>query len=232
MINVANQERITMKLKFKTKRLLLEVLTDEQIQSLIDRETDPHMQAAYAEMLSGSRAHPAERHWYAPWGIYQKDGAFAGDLCFKGPPSQGEVEIGYGIHEAFQGKGYATEAAGALTDWAFSQPDVYYVTAETEPDNQKSKRVLEKLGFKQYGEGAEGPRFEKEKAASNWLVIYLALGLGVGASFGASLGNIGLGTSIGLCLGVALGAALDAQEKKARDARRAARDAEKAANKP
>lgn len=221
-----------MKLKFKTKRLLLEVLTDEQIQSLIDRETDPHMQAAYAEMLSGSRAHPAERQWYAPWGIYQKDGAFAGDLCFKGPPSQGEVEIGYGIREAFQGKGYATEAAGALTDWAFSQPDVYYVTAETEPDNQKSKRVLEKLGFKQHGEGAEGPRFEKEKAASNWLVIYLALGLGVGASFGASLGNIGLSTSIGLCLGVALGATLDAQEKKARDARRAARDAENTANKP
>jgi len=220
-----------MKLKFKTKRLLLEVLTDEQIQGLIDGETDPHMQAAYGEMLSGSRAHPAERQWYAPWGAYQKDGTFVGDLCFKGPPSHGEVEIGYGIRDAYQGKGFATEAAGALTDWAFSQPDVYYVTAETEPNNRKSKRVLEKLGFTQRGEGAEGPRFEKEKPASNWMVIYLALGLGVGASFGVSLGDVGLSISLGLCIGLALGAALDAQEKKAREARRAERDASHAENK-
>lgn len=212
-------------MKLKTKRLLLEPMTDEQMQALIDTEMDAHMKAAYAEMLAGCREKPAARQWYAAWRINRKDGTMVGDLCFKGAPVHGEVEIGYGILEVFRGQGYATEAVSAAVDWAFAQPDVFYVAAETEPDNNKSQRVLEKAGFVQSGEGAEGPRFEKEKPETHWMMIYLALGMGVGAAFSASTGGVGLGISIGMCIGLALGAALDAQEKKEREKRHAERNA-------
>lgn len=139
-----------------------------------------------------------------------------GDLCFKGSPQDGEVEIGYGILESRQGRGYATEAVEAAIGWAFTQTGCYYVTAETERDNRRSQRVLEKLGFQACGEGKEGPRFEKEKPLTQWMLIYMALGMGVGAAFGASTGTVGLTLSIGMCVGLALGVALDGQEKAQR----------------
>ena len=44
------------------------------------------------------------------------------------------------------------------------QPGVKGVEAETDPENEKSKRVLFKCGFLPTGEvGKEGPRFALEK---------------------------------------------------------------------
>ena len=71
---------------------------------------------------------------------------------FKGPPRQdGRVEIGYSVLPANQNRGYATEAAGALIDWAFSHPEATRILAETEVENRSSIRVLEKLNFMNLG---------------------------------------------------------------------------------
>ena len=117
----------------------------------------------------------------------------------------------------------------AAIGWAFVQAGVFFVTAETEPDNAASQRVLQKAGFVPDGEGAEGPRFCREKPATGWMGIYLALGVGVGASLGMSSGNMALGAPIGMCIGVALGVSLDAAEKKEREKQRKAYEAAKAA---
>ena len=50
---------------------------------------------------------------------------------FKGPPQDGMVEIGYSVLPRFQGHGYATEMVRALIDWAFVQPGVARIVAET-----------------------------------------------------------------------------------------------------
>ena len=70
------------------------------------------------------------------------------------------MEVGYGITEENQGKGYATEAVEAVLDWALNQSGIRQVEAETEWENRKSQRVLEKCGFSPLGIiGDEGPRF-------------------------------------------------------------------------
>ena len=209
----------------KTKRLTLLPMTDEEMQILMDAQQDAELRQAYSEMLAGSIAHPGDRKWHAAWQIRLKDGSPVGDLCFKGKPIQGEVEIGYGILPACEGCGYATEAVEAAVNWAFTQPDTVLVSAQTEPSNAASQRVLAKAGFVPDGEGREGPRFVREKPASNWMVIYLALGLGVGTSLSAASGNMALGSALGLCIGLAIGLALDTQEKKQRDTLRKAREA-------
>jgi [ribosomal protein S5]-alanine N-acetyltransferase len=66
---------------------------------------------------------------------------------FKGPPEDGTVELGYSALPEFQGQGYATEMVRALVDWAFSQPDVRQIVAETTEDNLPSMRLLRRLGF-------------------------------------------------------------------------------------
>jgi RimJ/RimL family protein N-acetyltransferase len=55
--------------------------------------------------------------------------------------------MGYCLDEAAWGKGFATEAAGALLKWAFDTLDLNRVQAETDTRNTASSRVLEKLGF-------------------------------------------------------------------------------------
>ena len=66
---------------------------------------------------------------------------------FKGPPQDGTVEIGYSVLPRFQGQGYATEMVRGLVDWAFRQPGVARIAAETTADNLPSMRLLRRLGF-------------------------------------------------------------------------------------
>ena len=207
---------------FKTKRLRIAPMEEAALQALIDRETDGHLRAAYAQMRDGAREHPQERLWYTAWQLSLRNGEPVGDICFKGTPRQGEVELGYGILPAHQGQGYATEAVQSLTDWAFAQDGVFAVTAETEPGNAASQRVLSKAGYLPDGEGQEGPRFRKEKPPAHWMAAYLCLGMGVGAGFGAANGDLAISMVIGMGIGMALGASLDAQENSRRARAKAA----------
>lgn len=59
----------------------------------------------------------------------------------------GEPELGYWIAADHQGHGYATEAARAVLDRAFTQLGVAEVSANAAVDNVASQRVLTKLGF-------------------------------------------------------------------------------------
>jgi ribosomal-protein-alanine N-acetyltransferase len=67
---------------------------------------------------------------------------------FKGEPGpDGVVEIAYGIDDAFQRRGYATDVAAALVAFAFADPRVRLICAHTRPGASASVRVLEKCGF-------------------------------------------------------------------------------------
>lgn len=71
------------------------------------------------------------------------------DAKFKGEPDEtGTIEIGYGTYPAFQGQGYMTEMVRGLLGWAFAQPGVLRVMADTDADNLASQRVLQKVGFR------------------------------------------------------------------------------------
>lgn len=144
----------------ETERLAIHTMSEDEMRSLIEKQTDKELIKAYSEMLQESLDHPDAWDWYAAWAIEQKDGTQIGDLCFKGLNDDGSVEIGYGITEENQGKGYATEAVEAVLDWALNQSGIRQVEAETEWENRKSQRVLEKCGFSPLGIiGDEGPRF-------------------------------------------------------------------------
>ena len=150
----------------ETARLVIHTATREEMLKIIDSQTDDVLQKAYKEMLQGCLDHPEQWVWYAIWIIECKDGSHVGDLSFKGFNDDGSVEIGYGIDEAHQGQGYATEAVNAAVMWALQQPGITCVEAETEPNNKASQRVLEKCGFVPLGiDGEEGPRFVRSEIA-------------------------------------------------------------------
>ena len=85
--------------------------------------------------------------------VHRETDAVVGSCGFVAPPSgDGVVEIAYGVAPEHQGKGYATEAAQALTDYAFASGDVRTVMAHTLPEPNASTRVLTKCGFRRIGE--------------------------------------------------------------------------------
>jgi ADP-ribosyl-[dinitrogen reductase] hydrolase len=122
---------------------------------------------AWVETLSPADRAEVSPHWLEqvraatpgdPWRLSfivrrRADGKTVGGCAFKGPPNAaGIVEVAYGMEPPYRGHGYATEAAAALTAFAFASGLVRVVCAHTKPDNGASIRVLQKCGFKPIGE--------------------------------------------------------------------------------
>jgi [ribosomal protein S5]-alanine N-acetyltransferase len=85
--------------------------------------------------------------------VHRQSGSVIGSVGFKGPPNEDAVvEIGYGIVPAFQGRGYATEAAEAVVAFAFDSGQVRLVRAHTLPTPNASTWLLAKCGFERTGE--------------------------------------------------------------------------------
>ena len=79
---------------------------------------------------AGLLFHPDTNHW---WG-------------------EGSVELGYWIAEEYWGRGYAVEASKILIERAFDDLGVEKIYASCRCENNQSKRVLEKLGFRYYAQ--------------------------------------------------------------------------------
>ena len=62
-----------------------------------------------------------------------------------------EPDIGFALLEQHWGRGYAEEAARAVLKHAFSQLRLIRLLGITTPSNQRSGRLLEKLGFQLQG---------------------------------------------------------------------------------
>jgi len=60
-------------------------------------------------------------------------------------------ELGYWVRKSEMGKGYATECAGALAQYAFEVMGGRNVSIEHPDGNEGSRRVIEKLGFVKEG---------------------------------------------------------------------------------
>ncbi|KAA6314337.1 hypothetical protein EZS27_035033 [termite gut metagenome] len=156
--------RININVKIETARLQIIPLTIEQFQLLLkgmeqmeqalelkpsgeclDANTQDAMEGLYKETLK----HPDNYRWYTNWQIILKsENKAIGSACFmKEPDENHQVEIGYGMNKEYRNQGYMTEAVKAMCEWAFNQPDVESVIAETDADNFPSHKVLEKCGM-------------------------------------------------------------------------------------
>ena len=58
-----------------------------------------------------------------------------------------EPELLYALRPDLWGRGLATEAARACIEWLFETHPVSRVLAGADPANERSQRVLERLGF-------------------------------------------------------------------------------------
>ena len=67
------------------------------------------------------------------------------------PEPQSKGEVGWSLHPAYWGHGYATEAAQALLEFGFAQWNLHRVTSACDTRNAASFRLLERLGMRREG---------------------------------------------------------------------------------
>ncbi|KAJ5752540.1 hypothetical protein N7520_009457 [Penicillium odoratum] len=123
------------------------------------------------EKLTGiDLAHLEEIHWVGYAGIRDATTTSllrvreAGDPAF--PPWQEMVEVRYGVSPECWGTGIAKEAMEAVIRWAVDERGVRRFIAETERENQRSGRVLQKLGF-----NLSGTNYFKEPLEIEWELV-------------------------------------------------------------
>ena len=87
---------------------------------------------------------------YGLWLLATAGGEFAGDCGLTPQVVDGvtELEVGYHVRRALQGRGYATEAAAACRDFARTVLGASRLVAIIHPDNRPSQRVAEKIGLR------------------------------------------------------------------------------------
>jgi [ribosomal protein S5]-alanine N-acetyltransferase len=87
-----------------------------------------------------------------PW-VLVYDGRFAGQLTVGGMVwgSARSAQVGYWIDEAYAGRGVIPTALAMAVDHCFFVVGLHRLEATIRPENQASRRVVEKLGFREEG---------------------------------------------------------------------------------
>lgn len=114
------------------------------------RNISPALREALENTIIPNVADPSKNYLFCTlWtGISKADHQMIGDVCIVGEPNEmGEIEIGYGTYDLFQGKGYMTEMVGGIITWAKTHLAVKSIIAQTDKTNVASFRVLQKNGF-------------------------------------------------------------------------------------
>jgi len=143
-----------------TGRLLLRRSTPEDAEKIADYRSDPDVhryqgwertdpEGVRAEIVEMSGRMPGEPGGWVQLSVTEREsGRLVGDVGFSLVDEPGVIKIGYTIAPAFQGRGYAKEAVGALVAYAFDRLGADIVRAYANASNVPSVRVAEKVGMR------------------------------------------------------------------------------------
>jgi ribosomal-protein-alanine N-acetyltransferase len=127
----------------------------ERFEQLIDAAVPETMVAPpeTADVLDWFRIAISEdeaiRPWFFRWIIERMRRRLVGSVGFAGhPKDDGVVLLGYSVYPEFEGRGYASEAATAMVEWALAQDRVTAVQATIFPEHVASQRVATKAGLR------------------------------------------------------------------------------------
>ncbi len=143
-----------MTVSLRTARLLLRPWHDEDVAAFTELSADPAVME-YLVPLPGWVAW-ARAHW-EEYGFGQWVVEIAGEAGFIGVVGLNTisyeahftpaVEVAWRLARAYWSRGYATEAARAALDYGFEQLALAEIVATTVPANQRSRRVMDRLGM-------------------------------------------------------------------------------------
>lgn len=139
----------------ETERLLLRELVMGDLDEFVALHRDPEVVRfvrALDRAQAQERVQANQREWlergHGMFVVIDRDsGRLIGRVGLKYWPQFGETEAGWLLGRDAWGHGYATEAGRACVDWGFAALPVTYLTAMIAPENTRSIRVAQRLGY-------------------------------------------------------------------------------------
>ena len=123
---------------------------------------------------------PSTNKWFVRFIVLKASKEIIGSTSFHGvPDSEGMMEIGLGIEEAFQGNGYAKEALKGMWSWVCTFPEVKTLRYTVSPDNLPSIAVINFFGFEYKGQQIDeedGPENIYEMSTSEFVNRFMKTG--------------------------------------------------------
>jgi RimJ/RimL family protein N-acetyltransferase len=156
----------------RTSRLILRRWRDEDLAPYAALNADPrvmeHFPAVLSREESDAQAARIRKHWddhgFGLWAVEVAGGAsFVGfiglqHVSFEAPFTPA-VEVGWRLAVDAWGHGYATEGARAALEYGFGALGLREIVSMTVSSNDRSWRVMERLGMKRaHGEDFDHPR--------------------------------------------------------------------------
>lgn len=158
-----------------------------------------------------------EKKWDEPWNIkLVAEDKVIGTISFAGEKSLGTIPVWIHIDDAYQDKGYGTEALKQVVKFIFRIKSVFEITAIIDRENEKCAKVLKKASFVLREADRRTEKYSIVKQKTNWTGVYIVIGLIVGFILAAIMPYKWVGLAIGLCVCIPIGIAQDSNENKIR----------------
>jgi RimJ/RimL family protein N-acetyltransferase len=144
-------------LRFETKRLILRSMYESDFDMLYRIFTDSQVMAAFNHplftreqmdrWLQRNLDHQ-NQYGYGLFSVILKEtGELIGDCGLEQMDDMNAAELGYDFRSEFWNQGYATEAACAVRDYAFTVLGLPHLISLIRVGNLASRRVAEKVGM-------------------------------------------------------------------------------------
>ena len=145
--------------RVETERLVLRELMSEDVELLVDLDSDPavmhyitngvatprrEVASQIAALISEYAEHPGLGRWAA---IERASGVFVGWFALS-PTPPGAAELGYRLRSAYWRRGLGSEGASALVRMAFEDVGLERVWAQTMAVNVGSRAVMARAGLR------------------------------------------------------------------------------------
>jgi RimJ/RimL family protein N-acetyltransferase len=147
-------------MKLETGRLIIRPIKPEDKNELFEYRSDaetnkyqgwvPKSIADVELFIDGVSKHPDEPEtWFQVVLIEKESQKLIGDvgIHFFGEENK-QAEIGFTLSKAYQKKGYAKESVERIIDYLFEDLNKHRIIASTDPQNENSIGLLEKIGFR------------------------------------------------------------------------------------
>jgi len=172
----------------RTSRLILRRWREEDLTPYAALNADSrvmhHFPAVLSRAESDAQAARIRKHWddhgFGLWAVEVSGGApFVGFIGLQRVPFDAAftpaVEVGWRLAFEAWGHGYATEGARAALEHGFGMLGLREVVSMTVPSNERSWRVMEKLGMKRaHGEDFDHPRIAEGHPLRRHILYRLA----------------------------------------------------------
>lgn len=140
----------------ETERLILRKWTEDDAEEVYRYAKDPAValitgfppHQSVAESLRVIRTIYVEEDAYAM--VLKETGMPIGCISLRNAEKEGELELGYWLGVPYWGKGLMTEAAREIIRYGFEERHAEKIWCGYYKGNERSHRVIEKVGFKPY----------------------------------------------------------------------------------